>query len=76
MSWLIDSIQPQIAHGYLLLNSATGIWNVVSQAYSQVGNDAQVYEQRNKVHGTKQGDMTITQYFAELSGLWQELDYY
>ncbi|KAK6927393.1 Retrotransposon Copia-like, N-terminal [Dillenia turbinata] len=43
---------------------------------SLVGNDAQIYELRNRVHGTKQGEMTIAQYFAELSGLWQELDYY
>ncbi len=54
MSWLINSMQPQIARRYLLLDSATNIWNVVSHTYSQVGNDAQVYELRNKVHGTKQ----------------------
>ncbi|KAK6918108.1 Retrotransposon Copia-like, N-terminal [Dillenia turbinata] len=62
MSWLINSMQPHIS--------------TVSLTYSQVGNDAQIYELRNKVHGTKQGEMTIAQYFAELSGLWQELDYY
>nr|CAD1831665.1 unnamed protein product [Ananas comosus var. bracteatus] len=28
------------------------------------------------MHETKQGDATIAQYFAELSSLWQELDYY
>src|SRR5262249_44784276 len=26
--------------------------------------------------GLKQGEMTISQYFSELNGLWQELDYY
>ncbi|PIN09881.1 hypothetical protein CDL12_17541 [Handroanthus impetiginosus] len=31
---------------------------------------------RNKVHGTKQGEMTISQYFSKLSRLWQELEYY
>ena len=41
-----------------------------------VGNDALVYERRKKVHETKQGDMTVAQYFAELSSLWQELDFY
>nr|CAD1824840.1 unnamed protein product [Ananas comosus var. bracteatus] len=28
------------------------------------------------MHETKQGDATIAQYFAKLSSLWQELDYY
>ena len=40
MSWLINSMQPQIAQGYLLLNSAATIWNAVFQTYSQMGNDA------------------------------------
>ncbi|KAJ7978776.1 Retrovirus-related Pol polyprotein from transposon TNT 1-94 [Quillaja saponaria] len=35
-----------------------------------------VFELRKKLHETKQGELTIAQYFAELSGLWQELDYY
>lgn len=31
---------------------------------------------KKKVHETKQGDMFIAQYFAELSILWQELKFY
>ncbi|KAK6927413.1 Retrotransposon Copia-like, N-terminal [Dillenia turbinata] len=62
MSWFINSMQPHISK--------------VSLTYSYVGNDAQIYELRNKVHETKQGEMTFDQYFAELSHLWQELDYY
>ncbi|XP_057996496.1 uncharacterized protein LOC131175840 [Hevea brasiliensis] len=55
MSWFINSMQPHIAHGYLLLDSVATIWSAVSQTYSQVRNDAQIYELRNKVHGMKQG---------------------
>jgi hypothetical protein len=76
MSWLINSVQPHIARGYLLLNTAAKIWSAASQTYSQMGNDTQIYDLRNKVHGMKQGELTIAQYFAELCGLWQELDYY
>ncbi len=63
-------MQPHIARGYLLLDSATTIWSVVSQTYYQVGNDAQVYKLKNKVHGMKQDEMTIAQYYAELTCLW------
>ncbi|KAJ7968090.1 Retrovirus-related Pol polyprotein from transposon TNT 1-94 [Quillaja saponaria] len=76
MSWLINSMQPQISRGYLLLDSADMMWTALCQTYSQVGNDIQVFELRKKLHETKQGELTIAQYFAELSGLWQELDYY
>ncbi len=76
MSWLINSRQPHIARGDLLLDSAATIQSAVSQTYSQVENDAQVHELRNKVHGMKQGQLTVVRYYAELSGLWQELDFY
>ncbi|KAJ7949694.1 UBN2_3 domain-containing protein [Quillaja saponaria] len=52
------------------------MWTTLCQTYSQVANDIQVFELRKKLHETKQGELTIAQYFAELSGLWQELDYY
>ena len=76
MTWLINSMQPHISRTYLLLDTAAKIWNTVTLTYSRVGNDAQIYEIRNKVHGLKQGEMTISQYFSKLNGLWQELDYY
>jgi hypothetical protein len=63
-------MQPHIARGYLLLNTAAKIWSAASQTYSQMGNDGQIYDLRNKVHGMKQGELTIAQYFAELCGLW------
>ncbi|KAK6921131.1 Retrotransposon Copia-like, N-terminal [Dillenia turbinata] len=48
MSWLINSMQPHISKGYLLFNTAHKIWSAVTLTYSQVGNDAQIYELRNK----------------------------
>lgn len=46
-------MQPHITLPYLLLNILTKIWNAVSLTYSQVDNDAQIYEICNKVHNTK-----------------------
>lgn len=60
----------------IFLHSAYKFWSAAGQTYSKVGNDTLVFEIRKKVHETKQGDMTVAQYFAELSNLWQELDYY
>ncbi|TYH94701.1 hypothetical protein ES332_A12G057400v1 [Gossypium tomentosum] len=76
MAWLINSIQPHISGTYLLLDNIAKIWNATSLTYSHVGNDIQIFEIQNKVHITNQGEMTISQYFSELGGLWQKLDYY
>eukprot|EP00252_Welwitschia_mirabilis_P002409 TRINITY_DN1235_c0_g1_i6.p1 TRINITY_DN1235_c0_g1~~TRINITY_DN1235_c0_g1_i6.p1 ORF type:complete len:1428 (+),score=264.56 TRINITY_DN1235_c0_g1_i6:585-4868(+) len=76
MSWLINSMKPEISRSYMFLDTAAKIWESASETYSQRGNDVQVFEIRNKLRNLKQCDKTVSQYFAELSGLWQELDYY
>lgn len=35
-----------------------------------------MYEIRQKIYETKQAEMTIAQYFAKHSSLWQKLNYY
>lgn len=55
ISWLINAMQPNTAHGYLLLDTAWKIWSAVANTYSQIGNDARIYELRKKIPETKQG---------------------
>ncbi|KAA8525726.1 hypothetical protein F0562_007581 [Nyssa sinensis] len=43
---------------------------------TQVGNDAQIYDLRKRVHDTKQKDLSVAEYYDDLNGLWQELDHY
>ena len=76
MTWFLNTMHPRISKQYLLLDTAEKIWNSTKRTYSRKGNDAQIFEIRNKIHGTKQGELTITDYYSELSGLWQEIDYY
>ena len=76
MTWLINSIQPTISRTFVLMDSAHEIWSAAAQLYSQQGNDAQAYELRKKIRGFYQKDQSLAEYYAELSGLWQELDYY
>ncbi|GAV87963.1 UBN2_3 domain-containing protein, partial [Cephalotus follicularis] len=73
---LINSMQARITRSFLLLDSANKIWNTAAHTYSQTGNDVRVYDLKKRVHETKQGEMTVAQYFAELNTLWQELDFY
>ncbi|GAV72597.1 UBN2_3 domain-containing protein, partial [Cephalotus follicularis] len=76
MSWLINSMQAHITHSFLLLDSANKIWSAAAPTYSQTSNDVRVYDLKKRVHETKQGEMTVAQYFAKLNTLWQELDFY
>lgn len=76
MSWLVNTVQPNTARGYLLLDTTCKIWSAAVQTYSQIDNNVQIYEPRKKVYETKQREMRVPLYYAKVSSLWQELDYY
>ena len=44
MSWLWNSMLPEISDTYMFLGSAKGIWDAVRQTYSKVHDDAQIYQ--------------------------------
>ncbi|XP_075079811.1 uncharacterized protein LOC142165075 [Nicotiana tabacum] len=69
-------MHPRISKQYLLLDTTENIWNSTKRTYSRKGNDAHVFEIRNKIHATKQGKLTITDYYFELTGLWKAIYYY
>ena len=49
MSWLLNSIQPSIDRGFLLLDTAYEIWTAVAHKYSQRDNDAKAYDLQKRV---------------------------
>lgn len=50
----------------------------MAQTYSQrqKGNVAQAFELRRRLRGLDQNNRSLTEYYFELSGVWQELDCY
>ena len=76
MAYLVNSMIDSIARGYLFLDIAAKIWEAAKDTYSQVGNDAQIYELQQKIHETKQRELSLSQYYSELRSLWHELDFY
>ncbi|XP_043703187.1 uncharacterized protein LOC122653277 [Telopea speciosissima] len=75
MSYLVNSMDQEIAGRYLLLDSAAKIWKTAHDTYSQVGNAAQCYELRQKLHSTKQLELTLSQYYNKMCTMWQQLDF-
>lgn len=76
MSWLWNSMILEINDIVMFLSTAKEIWEYVKIIYSKVNDDAQIYEIRIKVAGTKQGTWSITEYTNLLQILWEELDHY
>ncbi|XP_052625897.1 uncharacterized protein LOC128132928 [Lactuca sativa] len=75
MSWLWNSMQPEISGTCMFLTTAKDIWDTIKQMYSKVHDAALVYEIKTKIHSTKQG-LSVTDYYNKMKILWLELDYY
>ena len=54
--------------------TAQELWDNVSQMYSDLGNQSQVFELTLKLGEIRQGDDSVTKYFNSLKRLWQDLD--
>ncbi|TXG73092.1 hypothetical protein EZV62_001671 [Acer yangbiense] len=76
MSWLWNSMAPEISDTCMFLKTAQDIWDICKQTYSRVHDTAQIYDIKTRISNTKQGTHSVTEYANILQNLWQELDYY
>jgi hypothetical protein len=76
MSWLWNSMLPEISDTCMFLGTAKDIWDAVCQTYSKVHDAAQIYEIKTKISNAKQENRSVTEYSNFLKGLWQEMDHY
>ncbi|KAL5843727.1 hypothetical protein ACOSQ3_009718 [Xanthoceras sorbifolium] len=58
MSWLWNSMSPEISDTCMFLNTAKEIWEAIKQTYSKVRDAAKIYEIKMKIAATKQGNRT------------------
>ena len=65
MSWLWDSMQPEISGNCMFLSTAKNIWDMVKRTYSKVKDAALAYEIKIKIHSTKQGTMSTIEYYNQ-----------
>ncbi|KAF6160198.1 hypothetical protein GIB67_016634 [Kingdonia uniflora] len=75
-SWLIHSMQPSIAAGYMFMKTSKQIWESVKKTYSQRQNNAHIFQLWNDVSQLKQGDLFLLTYYAKLRVVWEEMDHY
>ena len=70
MSWLWNSMLPEISSTFLVLSTAKEIWEAVRQTYPKVHDAAQIFEIKTKISATKQGERSVTEYANLLKNLW------
>jgi hypothetical protein len=68
MSWLLQSMLLEISQRYLFLYTTKEVWDAATQTL-KMGNATQIYELKQRIHGTTQDERSVTTYFHKLRGL-------
>ena len=73
--WLLMSMNPEIMKRYLRVPTAREIWSALSKAFYDGGDELRVFTLNQKAFSTKQGGKSLTEYYGELTEVFQELDH-
>lgn len=74
MTWLVNSMEEEISSNNMCYPTAKELWDNVSQMYSDLGHQSQVFELTLKLGHIHQGNDSVTKYFNSLKKVWQDLD--
>ncbi|XP_072080886.1 uncharacterized protein [Arachis hypogaea] len=73
LSWLNLSLSPEIAKSVMWISNASDLWKDLKNRYSH-GDVFRVGELKEEFYTIRQGDLTVTSYFAKLKSVWEELE--
>ncbi|KAF3771748.1 hypothetical protein EJ110_NYTH59672 [Nymphaea thermarum] len=73
MSWIMNSVQPQIASTIAYYTSAKQMWDFLKQTYSNDKNVSKILQVEEELLNLQQGDQSLAQYFAYLKSIYERL---
>nr|GLL40441.1 uncharacterized protein LOC109152706 [Ipomoea trifida] len=71
-TWITRSVSPEIAQTVLWVGTAEKIWNTLKARFSEA-DIFRISDLHAEIHQIRQGDLTVSAYFAKLKVLWDEL---
>ncbi|XP_048229580.1 uncharacterized protein LOC125370043 [Ricinus communis] len=73
--WLLMSMSPEIMKRYLRLSTAHEIWTALSKAFYDGSDELQLFALNQKAFAAKQNKRSLSEYYGELTAIFQELDH-
>ena len=67
-------MEPKMGRTYLFYETTKEIWDLVQEMFSDLKNSSQCFELRLAIRTTKQGMISVTEYFNILVELWHEMN--
>ncbi|MCH90903.1 flavonol sulfotransferase-like protein [Trifolium medium] len=72
MSWLSNSVDPEISQSILWMDTAAEIWKGLKDRFYQ-GDVFRISDIQEEIYTLRQGECTISTYYTKMKKLWQEL---
>ncbi|XP_016199378.1 uncharacterized protein LOC107640367 [Arachis ipaensis] len=72
-TWLLNAISKDIAASVIYAGSAALLWQDLETRFSQ-SNAPRIFELKRSLMSLTQGSFSVSQYFAKLKILWEELN--
>lgn len=69
MSWLLNSLEPTVAEGFLFLDSVREIWKSIAEMYGSKKNVARVYQLQVDISKTMKGEKAFHTYLNYLKAM-------
>ncbi|XP_021808903.1 uncharacterized protein LOC110752531 [Prunus avium] len=76
MSWLLNSMEPQVAEIFSFSDSAQHLWTAVKEMYGNQNNAARIFQLKKDIAGVNQDGKSFIEHLGKLKGMWNELDLY
>ncbi|RDY12087.1 hypothetical protein CR513_03164, partial [Mucuna pruriens] len=76
MAWLWNSMTLKISRNYIFYFSTSEIWENLIETYSMKEDSTAYYDIKSKIFNSRQGTLSVTEYYGTLNELWIELDQY
>ncbi|VFQ68600.1 unnamed protein product [Cuscuta campestris] len=71
-SWILNSIQPDLAEAFLYATSSQELWNELMERFGE-SNGPLIYQIEKKIADIRQNNDPVGVYFTKLKKLWDEL---
>ncbi|XP_057975453.1 uncharacterized protein LOC131162841 [Malania oleifera] len=72
LSWILNSIDPSIAHSMIYHECPHDVWLDLENRFSQ-SNNPRIFKLKRDITTLSHGSMTVSMYFTTLKGYWDEL---
>ncbi|XP_055831009.1 uncharacterized protein LOC129900060 [Solanum dulcamara] len=73
LSWIRNAVTPGLLSSIVYAGDAHKVWSDLKERFDKI-NGAHVFQLHKEIHSLTQGTMTVTEYYTQLRGLWNEFN--